>query len=598
LEPGNYLHQHRYRIRSLLGKGGMGTVYLAEDLNLAGRLVAIKENVNNDEETQRQFRREAVLLAHLRHPNLPQVIDYFLEPGGRQYLVMEYVPGENLHEVMRTHGPLPVAEALACIEQIMQAVAYMHNQRDPETGHPRAIVHRDIKPGNIKRTPEGRYVLVDFGIAKLHSATLRATAVSARALTPGFAPIEQYGGGTDERTDIYALGATLYTLLTAKTPPSSVDLAAGVPLPSLRSANSKIPADVAKAVEHAMKVNANDRFASVDEMYTAVTGRPIPTKPITSPAPQRTPPQPARADRRLAWLFGALALLSVAGIWWLFASSEPQPDAGAQAALAPTAEPQASAPGALTEPPTQTPKPTATPAIAAATEIVGESVVDEVTSGQASSVNGVVSLTDTLAAGIAGVMATLDGFPSPTNTTAPTIRAPLPTSTPMMTATPRPTSTPTPTTTPTRAPVTVAAAPAVADSASSGPTSAQIIQPGDNYSSNTATIFKWVADAPLAPGQEFEIVFWKANGESMDQGRGIARSSPASEISQPVNTLPPDAYKWALILVQVEPSYQRLRTLAGVYEFTVPEQYRESDNSGGSGGSGGEERKIQMNSER
>lgn len=243
MEPGSYLHHHRYRLRQLLGRGGMGAVYLAEDLNLAGRLVAIKENLNNDEDAQRQFRHEAVLLAHLRHPNLPQVIDYFLGQDGRQYLVMEYVPGENLQEVLRKQGPLPVSEAIACIDQIMQAVAYMHRQQDEETGRRRSVVHRDIKPANIKRTPEGRYLLVDFGIAKQNSKTIRGTAVSARALTPGYAPIEQYGGGTDERSDIYALGATLYALLTGKTPPSSVDLAAGTPLPPLRSYNSRVVAE-------------------------------------------------------------------------------------------------------------------------------------------------------------------------------------------------------------------------------------------------------------------------------------------------------------------------------------------------------------------
>src|SRR5690606_7452685 len=152
-------------------RGGMGAVYLAEDLNLAGRLVAVKENLNRDDGAQRQFRREAVLLAHLRHPNLPQVIDFFQGQDGRQYLVIEYVPGENLQEALRKQGPLPNDEAVACIDQIMQAVAYMHNQRDPETGRRRAIIHRDIKPANIKRTPDGRYVLVDFGIAKQFSAT-------------------------------------------------------------------------------------------------------------------------------------------------------------------------------------------------------------------------------------------------------------------------------------------------------------------------------------------------------------------------------------------------------------------------------------------
>ncbi|HHY56108.1 MAG TPA: serine/threonine protein kinase [Chloroflexi bacterium] len=549
LEPGSHLHQHRYRIRRQLGKGGMGTVYLAEDLNLAGRLVAIKENLNNDEEAQRQFRREAVLLAHLRHPNLPQVIDYFLEPGGRQYLVMEYVPGENLHEIMRANGPLPVSEALACIEQIMLAVAYMHNQRDPESGHRRAIVHRDIKPANIKRTPEGRYLLVDFGIAKQHSATLRSTAVSARALTPGFAPIEQYGGGTDERSDIYALGATLYVLLTAKTPPSSVDLAAGVPLPSLRSANSKIPPDVAKAVERAMKVNASERYASVDEMYSAVTGRPIPSSPITtSPAPSRA--GSTRPNRTFAWLFGALALLSVVGIWWLFASSAPQPDLDAQAAFVATAT------NAL---------PTSATALPTRDAIVVATLDDAVLPAPTPDAATIAAANTTITSFLATVGVTVAGV------TPPSMRTPLPTSTPMATSTPRPTNTPTstPISMPTRALATVAA-PAPADSAAGGPTLAQIIQPGDNHSSNTATLFKWVADAPLATGQEFEIIFWKANGETEAQARGILRSSPASEVTQPVDVLAPDAYKWALILVQTEPGYRRLRTLAGPYTFTVP----------------------------
>ncbi|HHW86890.1 MAG TPA: protein kinase, partial [Chloroflexi bacterium] len=522
LEPGSHLHQHRYRIRKQLGKGGMGTVYLAEDLNLAGRFVAIKENLNNDEEAQRQFRREAVLLAHLRHPNLPQVIDYFLEPDGRQYLVMEYVPGENLHEIIRTHGPLPVSEALACIEQVMLAVAYMHNQRNSESGHRRAIVHRDIKPANIKRTPEGRYILVDFGIAKQHSATLRSTAVSARALTPGFAPIEQYGGGTDERSDIYALGATLYVLLTARTPPSSVDLAAGAPLPSLRGYNSKIPPEVAKAVERAMKVNASERYASVDDMYSAITGRPIPTSPITtSPAPSRA--RSTRPNRTFAWLFGALALLSVVGVWWLFASSAPQPDLGAQAAFVATATP---APAAALAP-SATALPTR--------DDIGVETLDV----------AVLSTPTPDAATIAAASTTITSFLATVGVTVvgailSPMRTPLPTSTPIATSTPRPTNTPTAT------PIAIAtlvlatvAAPAPVDGATDGPTSAQIFQPGDNHSSNTATLFKWTANAPLAPGQEFEIIFWKANGETEAQGRGLLRSSPASEVTQPVDVLAP-----------------------------------------------------------
>jgi serine/threonine protein kinase len=525
--------------------------------------VAIKENLNNDEEAQRQFRREAVLLAHLRHPNLPQVIDYFLESNGRQYLVMEYVPGENLHEVMRRQGALPVNEALGCIDQVMQAVAYMHNQRGPESGHRRAIVHRDIKPANIKRTPEGRYVLVDFGIAKQSSATQSATAVSARALTPGFAPIEQYGAGTDERTDIYSLGATLYALLTGKTPPNSIDLAAGAALPPLRSYNSKIPAEMTKAVERAMKVNAGDRFPRVDDLYTALTGRPIPTTPITGPPPPRPSPK-AGADRRLAWLFGALALLSVAGIWWLFASSAPQTDAGTQVAFVATVTPA---------PPTPTaPEATATFAATA--------TVANATHPSTPFPTSTPMATPT---------------PHPSNTPMPTADAaaaavanarhtstPMATSTLMATATPRPSNTPTATSARSPTPAVNRTQP---ETSGGGPTSARILQPGDNHSSDTSTVFKWVANAPLAPGQEFEVVFWKANGQTEAQGRGIIRSSTASETSQPVADLAPDGYKWALLLVQTEPSYSRLRRLAGPFNFNVPGQwdpYREPDSGSGS----------------
>jgi len=227
--------------------------------------------------------------------------------------------------------------------------------------------------------------------------------------------------------------------------------------------------------------------------------------------------------------------------------------------------------------PEATPVPTETPALATPADNANGNLVNV---EQASQVSDTMPLTETisnsLTTGIADVVGTLEGPSNPTSTAANPTRTPIPTSTPMMTSTPRPTTTPTPT--PTRSlptPSTVsgvatAAAPAVADSAVGGPTSAQIIQPGDNHSSNVATLFKWVADAPLAPGQEFEIVFWKANGESEVQARGILHSSIATETMQPVNTLSPDAYKWALVLVQTEPSYRRLRTLAGPFNFTVP----------------------------
>ena len=205
----------RYRIVRLLGEGGFGAVYRAWDTNL--RIpCAVKESYGISPDEARQFLREAQMLANLRHPGLPKVTDHFSIPGQGQYLVMELVEGEDLEEI-RTHqgGMLNVRDTLTWIEQILDAVEYLHKQQPP-------VIHRDIKPANIRITPQGQAILVDFGIAKLYDAHIKTT-VGARAVTEGYSPIEQYGQGkTDERSDIYALGATLYTLLTGKVPPESI----------------------------------------------------------------------------------------------------------------------------------------------------------------------------------------------------------------------------------------------------------------------------------------------------------------------------------------------------------------------------------------
>ena len=136
-----------------------------------------------------------------RHPNLPQVKDQFVIAGQGQYLVMDYVDGQDLEELRcAAGGRLPEAQALSWISQVCDALDYMHRQTPP-------VIHRDLKPANIKITPEGRAVLVDFGIAKTYDPLLKTT-LGARAVTPGYSPIEQYGTGvTDARTDLYSLGA-------------------------------------------------------------------------------------------------------------------------------------------------------------------------------------------------------------------------------------------------------------------------------------------------------------------------------------------------------------------------------------------------------
>ena len=203
--------ENRYRIDALLGAGGMGAVYRAWHLRIHQH-VAIKENTMAFPAAGRQFEREARMMAGLRHPNLPRVSDHFATSDGGQYLVMDFVEGEDLGQMTGRVGPLDEARALAWIEQVCDAVAYLHSQDPP-------IIHRDIKPSNIKITPQGAVYLVDFGIAKVGDARSRTT-TGALGVTPGFSPLEQYGaGGTDERSDVYALGATLYALLTGQSLP-------------------------------------------------------------------------------------------------------------------------------------------------------------------------------------------------------------------------------------------------------------------------------------------------------------------------------------------------------------------------------------------
>jgi serine/threonine protein kinase len=183
LERGALLHK-RYRIVEILGQGGMGSVYRAVDENL-GVDVAVKENLFTTDEYARQFRLEAVILANLRHPNLPRVTDHFVIGDQGQYLVMDYIEGEDLRQRMERMGNITEDDAILMGAAICDALTYLHTRKPP-------ILHRDIKPGNVKITPDGHIFLVDFGLAKvLHGS--QATTTGARAMTPGYSPPEQYG---------------------------------------------------------------------------------------------------------------------------------------------------------------------------------------------------------------------------------------------------------------------------------------------------------------------------------------------------------------------------------------------------------------------
>jgi eukaryotic-like serine/threonine-protein kinase len=282
LAPGSILN-NRYRIVSILGQGGMGSVYHAIDENL-GAPVAVKENLFLTEEYSRQFQREGSILASLRHPCLPRVGDYFVLPGEGQYLIMDYIDGEDLRQRIERLGTLTEREVVLIGAGICDALEYMHTRKP-------AVLHRDIKPGNIKITPEGEVVLVDFGLAKIMRGS-QATTTGARAMTPGYSPPEQYGTArTDPRSDIYSLGATLYASLTGIIPEDGLARATGkVQLTPLRTLQPKANKKVATVIEKALAVEPCDRYQTAGEFKKAL----LEAGEISSVYPEklRLPPAP------------------------------------------------------------------------------------------------------------------------------------------------------------------------------------------------------------------------------------------------------------------------------------------------------------------
>jgi len=262
LERGSLLN-NRYRIIEILGLGGMGSVYKAVDENL-GVDVAVKDNLFTTDEFARQFHREAIILAGLRHPNLPRVTDHFIMEGQGQYLVMDFIDGEDLRQRMDRQGVLPEEDVITIGVAICDALSYLDIQNPP-------IVHRDIKPGNVRITPQGEIYLVDFGLAKTWNTTEK-TATGARAMTPGYSPPEQYGTAqTDQRSDIYSLGATLYAALTTFIPEDAMSRAMGQDqLTPIEESNSNVSLRLSKAIEKALEVRPDDRYQTAREFKSAL----------------------------------------------------------------------------------------------------------------------------------------------------------------------------------------------------------------------------------------------------------------------------------------------------------------------------------------
>ena len=263
--------QSRYRVIQHLGEGGMGAVYEAIDLRL-GHTVALKQTLTNDEEQWKQFEREARLMAWLNHPVLPRVSDYFTE-GHRAFFVMQFVEGSDLAEIIAQQpGPLPRNAVVAWADQLLDALIYLHT-------HERQIIHRDIKPHNLKITPTGQIVLLDFGLAKTQTADPSGSisCTSVFGYTPRYAPLEQIQDlGTSPQSDIYALGATLYHLLTGVKPPDALARATALvsarPNP-LKPANEIVEAvgvELAAILTRAMAQNPDERYATAAEFREAL----------------------------------------------------------------------------------------------------------------------------------------------------------------------------------------------------------------------------------------------------------------------------------------------------------------------------------------
>ena len=266
------LLQNRYRVEKQIGQGGMGAVYIATDERF-GSVVAIKETFFSDEKFGKAFEREARLLNNLKHPALPRVSDHFVDDNG-QFLVMEYIEGEDLSEMMEKRGDaFPVEDVSNWAEQLLDALEYLHAQ---------GIVHRDIKPQNLKLTPRGQIILLDFGLAKGNAtdAKHQTAAKSVFGYSRNYASLEQIQGtGTEPRSDLYALGATLYHLVTGIPPEDALSRAMEVlsnKPDSLKPANiieKNVSQNFSNLLQNAMDLNAGNRPVSAQIMREMLNGK-------------------------------------------------------------------------------------------------------------------------------------------------------------------------------------------------------------------------------------------------------------------------------------------------------------------------------------
>lgn len=320
VEPGKILRD-RYIIREIIGRGGMGSIFLAEDNRLPGRLCAVKQITHDQdlpdtirEQTKEQFYREASVLARLDHPNLPKVSDFFSAPDS-DYLVMDFVPGDDLKTLMdgaRRKGEfLDQEEVLEWATQLADALAYLHGQDPP-------VIHRDIKPSNMRITPNRLLKLVDFGLVKqMVPDEMTITIIQGRG-TALYTPLEQYGGDaghTDPRSDIYAFGATLYHLLTNQPPIEAKQRFLNpYALRPLQEFNPDVDPQVESAILWAMSLHPDERPQEITSFRESLLGdQPIPSTVLQQPFNAKQIFNISTPDKVLIGIASLLLLLAVIG---------------------------------------------------------------------------------------------------------------------------------------------------------------------------------------------------------------------------------------------------------------------------------------------
>lgn len=290
--------QNRYRLIRELGRGGMGFVYEATDLRLK-RAVALKELRGETDELKRAFEREARLLANLSHPLIPRVIDHFSD-GDEQYLVMDFIPGEDLGKLLKKQKrPFTIAQVLYWADDLLGTLEYLHTNIPP-------VIHRDIKPANLKLNVKGKAVLLDFGLAKGSAGEMSTMTVGITV--PGYslhyAPLEQIQGvKTTPRSDLYALAATLYHLLTGNHPQDALSRATALlndekdPLLPIQEVNPKAPARVASVLMQALALKPSQRPATAAAMRASLQSRTAEHPPVVPVEPDEVTIVPTNRAR-------------------------------------------------------------------------------------------------------------------------------------------------------------------------------------------------------------------------------------------------------------------------------------------------------------